>query len=611
MTEEKSAFNLTGYETAVYQGNFAGAYEQLILLLNEIDQARIVLGAEREDFNGSEEFYMTRVAAATVALLVSPQWDITDKQYIELAVRHDSFSKVFALSAYGSPEHAMTLISAIEYDAIQKIKRWYLCVSLSSSVEMYQILMADRQLAFPKIVAMIGQSCVLNKHEEDNKAYLIENSGVFFEGITMYSDTLVPVVGKTWMECSYAVTDKRHLVKLHLNHVIQRSYQIQQVPEGLGVCQERQSIGVVIEVMRQGHAMFRCYRNILAALNKQFEVTIYAKDARIDDAVKALASHFVEVNFKEQKLEQIADTIRENGHDMIYYPSLGMDHWTIILCNYRLAPIQVMTYGHPGSSCSSAIDFVFFDADIEADPECLTEKIILNEKGLNTFVRNSTLENFSEIEPEEDGVIHIAVTSSFLKLNWLILYVCSELVKRTDKKLHFHFFVAGSGRMSSYISMCINEWLEKYTVYEEMPYDDYLSYLSRCAIRLGTIPFAGTNTTIDCMTLGIPSVVFDGPEVFSHFEPVLLKRLQQEGEDWIDKIICPDVAEYIEKALWLIEDDEARSEHSHHLVSAFKDSEVIIEDAETDRGNYASAFKWLFDNIEAIRKSEQKVFRTA
>jgi len=607
MTEEKSAFNLTNYETAVYQGNSEDAYEQLILLLNEIDQARIVLGAEREDFNGSEEFYMTRVAAATVALLVSPKWDITDKQYIELAVRHDSFSKIFALSAYGNPEHAMVLISAIEYEAIQKIKRWYLCVSLSSSVDMYQILMADKQLAFPKIVAMIGQSCVLNKHEEDNKTYLIENSGAFFEGITMFSDTLVPVVGKTWMECSYAVSDKRHLTKLHLNEVIKRSYQIQEVPSEAKIRQGRQSIGVVIEVMRQGHAMFRCYRNILVALNKYFDVTIYAQNARVDDAVRALGKNFVEVSFKKQTLEQVAGVIRESGHDMIYYPSLGMDHWTTILCNYRLAPIQTMTYGHPASSCSSAIDFVFFDSDAAADPECLTEKVILDEAEINTFVRNSTLENFKKVEPVDDGVVHLAITSSFLKLNWLILYVCSELVKRTEKKLHFHFFVAGSGRLSSYVSKCISEYLEKYTVYEEMPYDDYLSYLSRCSIRLGTMPFAGTNTTVDCMTLGIPSVVFDGPEVFSHFEPVLLRRLQKVGESWIDEVICPDIAEYIEKTLWLINDDTARLEHARRLVSAFEKSNIISETG----GGCAWAFKWLFDHRETVLESDQKVFRAA
>lgn len=605
MTEEKSAFNLVNYETGVYQGNFADAYSQLMLLLDEIDKARIVLGTERESFDGCEELYMTRVAAATVALLVNPQWIITDQQYIELATRHDSFSKIFALSVYGSPEYAMGLVSAIEYEAIQKIKRWYLCVSLSSSVDMYQIFMADKQLAFPKIVAMIGQSCVLNKHEEDNKTYLIENSGTFFEGITMFSDALVPVVGKTWMECSYAVSDKRHLVKLHLNQVIRQSYKIQEVAYGENIRQGRQSIGIVIEVMRQGHAMFRCYRNILKALKKYFDVTIYAKESRVDDAVKGLADHFVEVDFAKLRLEELADVIREAGHDMIYYPSLGMEHWTILLCNYRLAPIQTMTYGHPASSCSSVIDFVFFDSDAAADPECLTEKVILDEAELNTFVRNSTLDNFKKVEPVDDGVIHIAITSSFLKLNWLILYVCSELVKRTEKKLHFHFFVAGSGRLSSYISKCIGESLEKYTVYEEMPYDSYLSYLSRCSIRLGTMPFAGTNTTVDCMTLGIPSVVFDGPEVFSHFEPVLLRRLQQAGESWIDEIICPDIAGYIEKTLWLINDDAARLEHAQHLVSAFEKSNIISETG----GGCAWAFKWLLDHLEVILESDQKVFR--
>jgi predicted O-linked N-acetylglucosamine transferase (SPINDLY family) len=478
-------FDLTAYEIAVAQGRHREAYQQLLALLKEIDSARITLNSSESVINDNELLPMTRAAAATVSLILDPRWTIEDEQYIQLAIRHDSFAKVFACSVYGSSEHVMTLISSMDYEAVQKVKRWYLCISLSSPIEMYQILLADKQLASPKVVAMLGQCCVLTKEEEDNKSYLIENVATFLEDVSIVSDAMIPVIGKTWMECSYAVSDRRHLVKLYLNKVIKRSYQIAETERTTQIRSGRKSIGIVIEVMRQGHSMFRCYRNILAALKKEFDVIIYAKEKSVDDAVKALGHQFVAINFSQMPLEHVGDMIRSAGHDMLYYPSIGMEHWTVIMCNYRLAPVQTMTYGHPASSCSDAIDAVFFDADVASDPDCLTEKIIKVGEGFNAFARNSTLEHFKKADVVDDGVFHIAITSSFIKLNWLILYICSELVKRSEKPLHFHFFVAGSGRMSSYISKSILCWLEKYTVYEEMAYDQYLSYLSRCSMRLG------------------------------------------------------------------------------------------------------------------------------
>ena len=36
-----------------------------------------------------------------------------------------------------------------------------------------------------------------------------------------------------------------------------------------------------------------------------------------------------------------------------------MSRWTVLLSNLRLAPVQVMTQGHPATSMSPEIDYVF------------------------------------------------------------------------------------------------------------------------------------------------------------------------------------------------------------------------------------------------------------
>jgi predicted O-linked N-acetylglucosamine transferase (SPINDLY family) len=49
--------------------------------------------------------------------------------------------------------------------------------------------------------------------------------------------------------------------------------------------------------------------------------------------------------------------------DIIYYPSIGMAIWVIAMASLRLAPIQVMTYGHPATSNSPYIDYGIIEAD--------------------------------------------------------------------------------------------------------------------------------------------------------------------------------------------------------------------------------------------------------
>lgn len=42
--------------------------------------------------------------------------------------------------------------------------------------------------------------------------------------------------------------------------------------------------------------------------------------------------------------------------DMVYYPSIGMDPNIIALVNLRLAPIQIISLGHPATSNTDTID---------------------------------------------------------------------------------------------------------------------------------------------------------------------------------------------------------------------------------------------------------------
>src|SRR2546429_306824 len=50
---------------------------------------------------------------------------------------------------------------------------------------------------------------------------------------------------------------------------------------------------------------------------------------------------------------------------VVYYPDIGMTPQSILLANLRLAPIQIMSLGHPVSTWGSEIDYFISGADVE------------------------------------------------------------------------------------------------------------------------------------------------------------------------------------------------------------------------------------------------------
>ena len=92
-------------------------------------------------------------------------------------------------------------------------------------------------------------------------------------------------------------------------------------------------------------------------------------------------------------------------------------------------------------------------------------------------------------------------------------------------------------------------------------YDRYIPNLDACDIRLGTFPFGGANTNMDCFGLGIPFVILDGPEPHSHSDTAQL--IQADMPDWL---VANSLEEYILAALRLIEEDELRCQLSRQMM---------------------------------------------
>lgn len=598
-------FNLETFEGLVYRGEHISAVNYLLKFLACFDSYRILAkeGETPIQLSARIRRWFTRLAAASCALFTSPNWNFPDDIYFYICRFQDWLSKIYEMSHVCDGNYVLDLINSTQYrNDEQMLKRFLLHMSLSTPQELYQMLLVNKDLSYPVVLSMVGDSCTLDVEQENNRGILIQNFPSLSDSVKLKDDFLGGL-HKPWMFCSYAVDEHRHLVKLEVNKVIAQMLSHVKPSTREHANTEKPKLAVLIEVCRSDHAMYRCFGPLLQSLRDRFHVTFIATQKSIDGPVASLADECVYIDYQSASMQNVAEMIVGHEFDMIYYPSIGMSVWTIIMANLRLAPIQCYSLGHPATTCSQYIDFAVCDEDTLSDPLCFTEKLLLA-KGVASHTPHP---NSFEAQPQKnDGIVRIAIVSKFMKLNSLLINVCQQINAKTSCEVQFHIFPDTGGMLLEYVRHKLNEQLPNCAVYPTVNYQQYMNLLSVCDLRLGTYPFGGTNSTVDCISLGIPVVTMDGPEIFSHADSVLLERYCGEHAK---NLVASDLEDFVDKCIDLVENTELRDQISDKLKSIDLDKAIFLNNKDAKHGLNAETLMWAYKNFHQIMSSEQQVIK--
>ena len=189
-----------------------------------------------------------------------------------------------------------------------------------------------------------------------------------------------------------------------------------------------------------------------------------------------------------------------------------------------------------------------------------------------------------------------------MKINASFLACCKEIECRAEKPVKFAFFPGVSGYLFEFVRHEIHRVLPGSDVFPTTDYDTYIRNLDSCDIRLGTFPFGGANTNMDCFGLGIPFVILDGPEPHAHSDTAQLN--QAKMPQWL---IADSVENYIAAAIRLIQNNQERLHLSKHMMSLYE-NDFFFKDNEDENMLFDKSLLWLYQNHSRIEQSDQRVW---
>ncbi|MEB3276637.1 MAG: hypothetical protein VKM92_06695, partial [Cyanobacteriota bacterium] len=414
-----------------------------------------------------------------------------------------------------------------------------------------------------------------------------------------------------YMYCSYASGPDKHAIKGLIHSQWRQRLAVQGltdlVPRGGAWAQPVQPrpdgkplLLILHEWLATGSAMNRCYANWIAALRQRFHTVGMGMKQGTGMDPQALALFDSYVPLPEgvpipQTVHAIWNWCQQHQPAAVYYPSIGMSSHTVAAASIRLAPLQVMTQGHPATTGGSCIDVLLSSADYTClhgesllDPSLIEEQLVLVPAGSMSWLTPAHQAGPSPDRAERQrsrianpGLIpQIVISASPMKLSAPFLQLCQRAWRRTQGKAFWHFFVAEArGALHLEIARTIRSFLgEDCQVYPHLNYHDYIKALEVGDIFLTPFPFGNSNTLYDYFAAGLVGVNLRSAELSCCVDTCLFNRL-----GFPDPLITNTINDYEEIVTRLIVDSDWRQQMYHQTYDSAADQHALFSGGDASK----------------------------
>lgn len=276
------------------------------------------------------------------------------------------------------------------------------------------------------------------------------------------------------------------------------------------------------------------------------------------------------------------DIIAANRYDIIIYPDMNMDESTSCIGLFRLAPIQITTFGH--SETSGMADYFVTSKQYEIEPEKnYTEKVAcfdslaLKYKKTNILdqIKNFTNRSYFQI-PQNCNLYYC--NSSFFKMGKEMIDIFKGILDQDKDAI-----IAITKLGIAYWDLTFFDFFDKYLQPEyknrirfiqRLNFWENINLLYLSDVFLESYPFGNMNSTLECFMAGLPVISMPTTKINSRFTYAYYKKMGLEN-----KYCVLNQKDYIIKAVEVAtnKNKNSREEIMQKSSILFDEEESVVE----------------------------------
>ncbi|HCJ1012824.1 TPA: cobalt ABC transporter permease [Salmonella enterica] len=594
-------FNLEQFEYLVTQPDTEQAARMLLFLLEQLDRNYGQWGPRFSAYSPGTALewlnpvLCTRIAGAVTTLFSRPDFTVSEEGYVQLMNLHRWLALVFAVSLYRHADHIIRNINAAGGGVVDpltlnghNLPLFCLCYFPDSQIALQPDVLwqYDRRTVARLFLALISGRALPTPAAHGKREQLLAWLPDRLAELDSLDFLPTAVLHDVYMHCSYADLAEKHRIKRSLNDLIRRSllagdFADIAVEDSRGQTAtdhpdiqgppKKPVMLVVLEWFTSQHSVYRTHSRALAALRGRFTVHAVGLTTAVDTVSRQIFDvfHGVDTASALQDAWAIAGELRP---DVVLYAGIGMFPFTIYLSNLRLAPLQLVGLGHGASTFCGQIDGFVIEEDLVGEERCFSETVIRVPADSMPFVPPAGIRRVpvtrtpfltrQQAQWREPLPVRVAVCASIMKINPNFLATLAEIQRRSRVAIRYCFYMGfAQGLTLDYLRDAIHAVLPGAEVNAHMPVQAYQTALNSCELFVSPFPYGNMNGVVDAVRQGLPGVCLTGPEVHSHIDGGLFRRLGLPEE-----LTATGYEAYIRTVLRLVEEHDWREMLQHQLL---------------------------------------------
>ncbi|TAN50538.1 MAG: hypothetical protein EPN26_10015 [Rhodospirillales bacterium] len=289
---------------------------------------------------------------------------------------------------------------------------------------------------------------------------------------------------------------------------------------------------------------------LLQGLIKQgIGLHLFLTNDQEDGPLAALKREAASVTHLPYDLAKARDEIAKAKLDVLLYPEIGMEPFVYALAFARMAPLQLMMWGHPMTSGLASIDGFISSHLIEPEgADAHYTETLLRLPVMPVCVTDHYLQNppaRSDLGLPEDMRLYVCPQSLF-KLSPAFDAALAGILKGDPRG---EIVLIGGQkpdwecRLKARLSHRLGENLNRVRILPRLERIPFIGLLATADVLLDPFGFSGGNTSAEALANGTPIVTLPGKTMAGRVTLGFLKTLE------IEDTVAKDEADYIRQAL--------------------------------------------------------------